>query len=75
MASQRRAVRIEDGNVLWPYLGLRILTVEQLRWRDTTVGLQLEFGAGRVLLANNADEIFLSTGALPADYLDATFEA
>jgi hypothetical protein len=53
-------------------VGQRLATVERIRWRDTVVGLRLGTDEGIVVLANEADEVFASDGALPPDYADAT---
>jgi hypothetical protein len=49
-----------------------ITTMEHIRWSSTVVGLRLGTDIGVVVLANEADEVFVSNGPLPPDYDDAT---
>lgn len=53
-------------------VGKTIDSVEGIRWRDTVVGYRLTTNSGVVILANEVDEVFMSDGALPLDYSDAT---
>ena len=66
---------VEQTHVLRPHIGSTIHGVERIRWRETTVGLLVHFANGAVVLANEADEIFVSTGSLPPDYRYASIEA
>lgn len=65
---------IDDEHRLFVHLGSRIRTARRIVWRHTAIGWRLETEVGVVVLANQADEIFLSTGELPPDYSEATIE-
>jgi hypothetical protein len=51
-----------------------ITTMERIRWSNTVIGLRLGSDNGVVVLANEADEVFVSDGPLPPDYDDATID-
>jgi hypothetical protein len=55
-------------------LGCPLLAVRAIRWRGVIAGLQLEAGGTRVVLVNDCDELFVSSGDLPPDYSDATVD-
>ena len=52
-------------------VGHPLTRVDRIRWNGGDVGLRLVTEVGLVLLANEADEVFASSGALPTDYADA----
>jgi hypothetical protein len=49
-----------------------ISRVERIRWNNVVVGLRLHVGSGVVVLANEADEVYVSDGSLPPDCSSAT---
>ena len=51
-----------------------ITGVDQVRWRRGDVGLRLRVNDRVVVIANEADEVFVSDGALPPDYSTAWIE-
>lgn len=53
---------------LHPLIGQTLGHVRLVIWEHTCVGLVIEANDGSVVLANEADEIFVSNGALPPDY-------
>ena len=63
--------RLVVGHPLAPLLGSAIDRARRIVWRDTDVGLELVTGCHCVVIANEADEVFVSNGPLPPDYADA----
>ena len=53
-------------------IGHRLTSVDGIHWRGSEVGLRLGTENEVVVLVNEADEVFVSDGALPPDYCDAT---
>jgi hypothetical protein len=51
-----------------------ISEVEQIHWGNTVVGLRLRVANETVVLANEADSVFVSDGRLPPAYVTATIE-
>jgi hypothetical protein len=60
---------------LFPLLGSEVRKVEVLRSMEMLVGWRITTDRGIAVLANEGDEIYAPTGALPPDYLDATVES
>ena len=52
----------------------RLTAVRRARWRDTTVGVLVDTTGGLIVLANNADDVWVSDGELPPDYAGAVIE-
>lgn len=64
----------EPSHLLRPLIGQPITRVARVVWERTCVGLVLHAPTGSVLLANEADEVFISNGMLPPDVWDAEIE-
>ncbi|MFN3220039.1 MAG: hypothetical protein ACE367_26405 [Acidimicrobiales bacterium] len=52
-------------------IGTQLTAVRRLMWRDWNAGIVVTAGALQALIADQADEVFVSAGVLPADYEDA----
>jgi hypothetical protein len=64
----------EPGTAVAALLGRPLDAVRSVRWRGAVVGLRLEAEGTAVVLVNNGDDVFVSRGELPPDYLDAVVD-
>lgn len=62
--------RLPSGHPLAPLIGGAVDGVWRIVWRDIDVGLELASGPHHAVIANEADEVFVSDGPLPLDYAD-----
>jgi hypothetical protein len=76
MAESGRFEMVSAGptHLLRPLIGSVISRTRRVTWQRKCVGVVLASQAGAVLLANDCDEIFVSTGELPPDYTDAVID-
>ena len=57
---------VPEDHVLTPLLGWRISRVRTIAWRDSVVGIVVDAGGHTALMADLGDEVFVSSGVLPA---------
>ncbi|MEO0477715.1 MAG: hypothetical protein AAF085_17355, partial [Planctomycetota bacterium] len=63
-----------SADPLRPLMGWPVVRVRRITWDGTCVGFVLETSGSSVLLANEADEVLVSTGELPRDHVDAVID-